>query len=269
MPILEGRVGTSPLRADVEHAESSCPHRREFRCQSVFSRGGRPRRRGSRTMPRRWEMTSTQSSAPWPATAHRRPYAIQLLGRLFSTDLPSPAGPTFRLSATELLPFRERVQEGIGMPGARAAVARPGILARVGHHRGPHRVGLDVPQNDEQVVAVLDDRRSEAVLPDVAAGSLSPVVPPGVSDGQGLEDAADRLPGGRLEKQMKMVGHQAVAEERERVPCLGAGEIAKEHIPFAVEAEDIGSVVPAVDRVVNKAIACRSWKSSHESNLPT
>lgn len=110
---------------------------------------------------------------------------------------------------------------------------------------------------------------SEAALPDVAFGSLSPVVPPGVSDGQGLEDAADRLPGGRLEKQMKMVGHQAVAEERERVPCLGAGEIAKEHIPFALGAEDIGSVVPAVDRVVNKVIACRSWKSSHESNLLT
>jgi len=71
---------------------------------------------------------------------------------------------------------------GIGMPGAMAAVARPGILARVGHHRGPHRVGLDAPQNDEQVVAVLDDRGSEAALPDVAAGSLSPVVPPGVSD---------------------------------------------------------------------------------------
>ena len=186
-----------------------------------------------------------------PATAQRRPHAIQLLGRLFPTDLPSPAGPTFRLSATELLPFRERVQDGIGMAGAMAAVARPGILARVAHHRGPHRVGLDVPQNDEQVVAVLDDRRSEAALPDVAAGSQSPVVPPGVSDGQGLEDAADRLPGGRLEKQMKMLGHQAVAEERERVPCLGAGKIAKEHIPFAVGAEDIGSVVPAVDRVVN------------------
>ena len=108
-----------------------------------------------------------------PATAHRRPHAIQLLGRLFPTDLPSPAGPTFRLSATELLPFRERVQDGIGMPGAMAAVARPGRLARIGHHRGPHRVGLDVPQNDEQVLAVLDDRGSEAALPDVAAGSLS------------------------------------------------------------------------------------------------
>ena len=104
-----------------------------------------------------------------PATAHRRPYAIQLLGRLFPTDLPLPAGPTFRLSATELLPFRERVQDGIGMPGAMAAVARPGRLGRIGHHRGPHRVGLDVPQNDEQVVAVLDDRGSEAAVPDVAA----------------------------------------------------------------------------------------------------
>ena len=107
-------------------------------------------------------MTSTQSSVTvGPATAHRRPHAIPLLGRLFPTDLPSPAGPTFRLSATELLPFRERVQEGIGMPGALAAVARPGRLARIGHHRGPHRVGLDVPQNDEQVVAVLDNRGSE------------------------------------------------------------------------------------------------------------
>ena len=130
-----------------------------------------------------------------PATAHRRPHAIQLLGRLFPTDLPSPAGPTFRLSATDLLPFRERVQDGIGMPGAMAAVARPGRLARIGHHRGPHWVGLNVPQND---LRLLDDRGSEAALPDVAAGSLSPVVPPGVSDGQGLEDAADRLPGAGL-----------------------------------------------------------------------
>ena len=51
----------------------------DFRCQSIFSPGnsgvsgefqsifsccGRPRRCGSRTMPRRWEMTLAQSSAP-------------------------------------------------------------------------------------------------------------------------------------------------------------------------------------------------------------
>ena len=82
-----------------------------------------------------------------PATAHRRPHAIQLLGRLFPTDLPSPAGPTFRLSATELLPFRERVQDGIGMPGAMAAVARPGRLARIGHHRAPGSSGDTIPNS--------------------------------------------------------------------------------------------------------------------------
>ena len=34
------------------------PVSQEFQCQSLFSRGGRPRRRGSRKMPRRWEMTA-------------------------------------------------------------------------------------------------------------------------------------------------------------------------------------------------------------------
>ena len=84
---------------------------------------------------------------PRPSPLHRRAghcalttARLQLLGRLFPTDLPSPAGPTFRLSATVLLPLRERVQDGIGMPGAMAAVARPGILARIGHHRA--RTGL-------------------------------------------------------------------------------------------------------------------------------
>ena len=50
---------------------------------------------------------------------------------------------------------------------------------------------------------------------------LPPVVSPGVSDGQGLKDAAYRLPGGRLEKQMKMIGHQAIAEEarKDTAPC--------------------------------------------------
>ena len=58
----------------------------EFRRQSIFSRGGRPRWRGSWTMPRRWEMTSTQSlyrsraghgspttvrhPTPWPVVPH-------------------------------------------------------------------------------------------------------------------------------------------------------------------------------------------------------
>ena len=33
--------------------------------------------------------------------------------------------------------------------------------------------------------------------------------------------------------------------------------------------DNLTRLVPAVDRVVNQVIACRSWKSSHESTLPT
>ena len=131
--------------------------RGEFRCQRRIPVSGHLFARRTTTTARLMDDAETMGNdldpvlcTVGPATAHRRPHAIQLLGRLFPTDLPSPAGPTFRLSATELLPFRERAQDGIGMPGAMAAVARPGRLARIGHHRGPHRVGLDVPQNDEQ-----------------------------------------------------------------------------------------------------------------------
>ena len=119
-----------------------------------------------------------------PATAQRRPHGIQLPGRLVPTNLAAPAGSTLLLGPTELFPFRERVQERIGMPGAMAAVARPGIIAWIGHHRGPRRVGLDVPQDDEQVIAVQDDRRSTAALPDMAAGPKPAVVPSGVGDGE-------------------------------------------------------------------------------------
>ena len=52
------------FRCQSIFSREGIPVSTEFRCQSIFSRGGRPRRRGSRTMPRRWEMTSTQSSAP-------------------------------------------------------------------------------------------------------------------------------------------------------------------------------------------------------------
>ena len=60
IPVSRGNSGVTGGIPVSEHLFAG----REFRCQSIFSRGGRPRRRGSRTMPRRWEMTSTQSSAP-------------------------------------------------------------------------------------------------------------------------------------------------------------------------------------------------------------
>src|SRR5208337_3715038 len=52
--------GEGETRSSIEPAGRPFPTR-----QSIFSRGGRPRRRGSRTMPRRWEMTA-EFRAGWP-----------------------------------------------------------------------------------------------------------------------------------------------------------------------------------------------------------
>src|SRR5271166_5343752 len=60
--LWQGRFASFVM--DEDYLLTAARYAGEFRCQSIFSRGGRPRRRGSRTMPRRWEMTSTQSSAP-------------------------------------------------------------------------------------------------------------------------------------------------------------------------------------------------------------
>ena len=167
MPILEGRVGTSPLRADVEHAESSCPHRCETHaanragmpppgmillCFAIISgiRRASAKRstKASSTAPSStrtliiapsksirlwaripvsehlfaWRTTTTarltddaeaMGNDLHPvlctvglATAHRRPYAIQLLGRLFPRiiGVASYFEPTFRTSRANYWP---------------------------------------------------------------------------------------------------------------------------------------------------------------------
>src|SRR4051812_14668292 len=71
-------------------------------------------------------------------------------------------------------------------------VARPAIVAQLGrgHHPGAERVAFDVAEHAQQVGIVLDDRAAEPPLPDVADASMPLVMPPGLDDGERLEDAA-------------------------------------------------------------------------------
>ena len=191
---------------------------------SIYARGERPRRRCSRTMPRPCVLTPTQASAP-------EYWSLRTDDRTLSNSLSGFSPRTFR---------RQRS----GWCGSASWCSRSGNESRWARCPAPWRRWLD--QIYSHGSATIEARTglasmyvsttcgwslswipagSASALPDVAAGSLSPVVPPGVSECQRPEDADDRLPGGRLEKQMKMVGHRAVAEVREGVHCLGAGEI--------------------------------------------
>ena len=85
------------------------------------------------------------------------------------------------------------------------------------------------------------------------------VVPPGVGDGERLEDAADRLPRFGPQQEVEVVGHQAVAEEPERVSSLGGGQGLEEREMIGIVAEDIVAVIAAVERVIHEAVVNGAW----------
>jgi hypothetical protein len=72
-----------------------------------------------------------------------------------------------------------------------------------------------------------------------------------VCHGEGLQDPADRLAGLRLQKEMEMVRHQALAEQPERIAGTGIPQRLEEGFIVAVLGENVGSVVTTTERVIN------------------
>src|SRR5215469_6296060 len=110
-------------------------------------------------------------------------------------------------------------------------------------------------------------RAFETTLPDMAGGRRSLMVMPGVGHGQRLQDAADGLPGGRLQDQMEVVVHQAIRVQPEGIAFLGLDQSVKELLKVGVVEKDAGAVIATIERVVNKDVGDQSRLSSHASSL--
>jgi hypothetical protein len=135
-----------------------------------------------------------------------------------------------------------------------AGIARPSIVSGVGDHLGPEWVGFDVSEYHQQVSIVLNHGALEPALPDVARGVMSLVIAPGVGDREGLEDSADRLSGLGPDQEVKVIGHETIAEEPEGVAVPGLGEGLEEGDAVGVVAEDIPAVVATVEGVIHQAV---------------
>ncbi len=61
---------------------------------------------------------------------------------------------------------------------------------------------------------------------------------------------------------MEVIGHQAIAEEAERIALPGGGEGLEEGKAVVIVHEDVGAVVAAVDRVVGQPFFDGSGGSS-------
>jgi hypothetical protein len=97
------------------------------------------------------------------------------------------------------------------------------------------------------------------------------VITPGVGYREGFEDSADRLADLGLEQQMKVIGHEAIAEEAKRITFLGVGEGFKEGNAVGVVAKDVGAVEGMIDETVidgaREASPDLKHNDSRESNL--
>jgi len=97
--------------------------------------------------------------------------------------------------------------------------------------------------------------------------SPSLVVVPGMSDGEGLKNAAKGLPGSGAEQEMEMIRHQTIAEEAERVTSLRLGQGLQEREVILGGEEDGSAVVAAVNRMIEEAVRDRSRRSRHEGKV--
>src|SRR5262249_52908411 len=104
----------------------------------------------------------------------------------------------------------------------------------------PERVGLDGPQDHRQASIIPDHGALEPTLPDVTRGPVEVVRPPGVGDGERLEDSADRWPDLGPEQEVEVMGPETMDEEAERSALLGLGEPLKEGDAVIIVAKDVG-----------------------------
>jgi hypothetical protein len=98
--------------------------------------------------------------------------------------------------------------------------ATPAVIAGGFDHPGAEGVRFDVAQDRQEMVVVLDDGALEPALPDVATAAVAAMVALGVRDEEALHQSADRGLE-RADQEVDVVGHEAVAVERER-PSLRA-----------------------------------------------
>ncbi len=91
------------------------------------------------------------------------------------------------------------------------------------------------------------------------------VITPGVGYREGFEDSTDRLPDFGPEQEMKVIGHETIAEEAKRIAFLGLGEGLGEGDAVGVIAKDVGAVVATIEGTIDEIVIDGARWASHGS----
>ena len=118
------------------------------------------------------------------------------------------------------------------------------------------------------MVVVLDDGALEPALPNVATAPVAAMVALGVRDEEALHQSADRGLE-RADQEVDVVGHEAVAVERERPSLLQIADRPEESSVVLVIVEHRGAVVAPVDDVVDEVVVDGTQGARHGDGAKT
>lgn len=117
------------------------------------------------------------------------------------------------------------------------------------------------------IAAALNDERLVAAAEQVAEELVPAIEPAGVGPQKPFH-ARHQIGLGRLDDQMKMIGHQTIRMDLPAGLVTGFGEALKEAQSILVVVEDGFAAVAAVHEVVQRSGVLQSQLSGHDGRVP-
>ena len=142
-----------------------------------------------------------------------------------------------------------------------------GTIPRVAYDSGPHRMALHVYQRRPEVVLV-QGARVEPILPQVSATTVEPVDILGIELADTLHRPRQRLLESRRADEVDMVGHQAVAIEREREPLASFPKKLQKQASVVIDEENVLMVVTPLRNMVRATRNDNTRHPRHGHSIP-
>ncbi len=140
---------------------------------------------------------------------------------------------------------------GNGVAQMRESHARPRPVHDMLDQPRANRIAEHVAEDREEMAVLLNRKAFEAALPHMSVPVVVPMVAADVAGHPPLHERAEGSVGGRLHDEVKMIRHQADAEELDGVFGFRGGEQVKKCGVVAVLMEDRGATVATIQHMVD------------------
>ena len=122
-----------------------------------------------------------------------------------------------------------------------------------------------IAEDGEEMAVSLNGKTLEAALPDMAMAAVMGVVAADMTGHPLLHEGAECVEGRRGHHEVKMIGHQAEAEDLERMPGFGRAEQLQEGGIVGVLVKDGCPTIATVEHMVGMAGGLSTRNARHRA----